>query len=302
MRDADEDGVAGRDVEARRLFAFEYRPEVLADGVGLWVPKAKASAHDSIICLWRANACFIRRCFLALLNLCLLGKCLEGQMRVYFFCIVLGATYSTTLLADTPCDFKGLAVGDSATPQQIMAHYGITKFRVEKEQEQLSDAEFNEKMDRAKKTSIVNAQEEDDWKKGAICDKDFCRIPYGVTIGNDPYPTNVQLFLGFNSKGVITEIDVSFDHDAWEEVLAILNNKYGDNWRVETSDLGTYDFVQRSSLVVSQISLTHKNPGRNVKTGDACSIFANAYDAWYVHSIEPRYRANVIIRLISRNF
>ena len=35
---------------------------------------------------------------------------------------------ATATHAVTPCDFKGLSVGDKATPQQIMTHFGITQY------------------------------------------------------------------------------------------------------------------------------------------------------------------------------
>jgi len=213
--------------------------------------------------------------------------------------------FSISAYAATPCDFKGLSVGDKVSPQEIMRHYGIENFTIEDEQSKRTpqtDAEFKALTDRANEVNIINAQEEREWAKGPVCGSDYCRIPSGVEVGNEPYPIPVQLFIGFDRHDIVTEIDITFDHDSWDDIILILNNKYGDSWKKETSELPTYDFQNKSSGSVTQIVLTHRNPGRNPKTGDACEIFANAYDTWFVHSMEPNYRANVVIKLISRNF
>jgi hypothetical protein len=56
---------------------------------------------------------------------------------------------AATVQAVTPCDFKGLSVGDKATPAQIMKHFGIVKFVAD------SDAEFTKQSTAPRQPTLV---------------------------------------------------------------------------------------------------------------------------------------------------
>ena len=202
--------------------------------------------------------------------------------------------------AAPPCDFKGISVGDHFTPQQIMAHFGITKYKdadLPKSKDQ-----FNAQLERAKVVGLMNAAEEEDWNEGPSCGKTHCRIPYGVTVGEEPFPVHVGVFVSFNLKGKITAIDINYDKSDWDEVLQMLNTKYGNDWRKdELVDVVT-DYQTKKSETTTVTVLTHRNRGINQKTGDKCTINTTSQDIIFLHTTPPAYRAEMEIKLISKNF
>jgi len=218
---------------------------------------------------------------------------------------IVGAWLAGTACAATPCDFRGLAVGDHATPQQIMAHFGITKYTTaDPPQTQAEhDRAFSAELKRGAQVSLINAAEEKAWQEGAACREDFCRIPYGsVHVGEDPFPVQVGVFVAFDSTHKITAIDVSFDRLQWEEVLELLNTKYGDNWRKEETQDVTTDYETKKSQPDVVTVLTHRTAGTNHKTGDRCTINVKSRDIIWLHTTPPIYRSEMEIKLVSRNF
>jgi hypothetical protein len=49
--------------------------------------------------------------------------------------VVLAFAATSAAYAATPCNFKGLSVGDNATPQEIMKQFGIEKYITKKADE-----------------------------------------------------------------------------------------------------------------------------------------------------------------------
>ena len=222
------------------------------------------------------------------------------QFLVYFMgCCIMNMSH-----AATPCDFKGLSVGDKLTPVEIMKHFGIASFKTgaQAQTKEQRDTEFNALMDRSKKVGSFNALEEEEFKVGPICDESICRIPYGVTVGNEPYPLQVNVLVSFDKSRVVTEIDVSFDKASWDDVVQMLNVKYGDNWRRETNESPTINFESNKSTTTTVTSLTHRSNGRNLKTGSTCTIYAVSDDRVFVHSTPPFARSEMQIKLVSTNF
>ena len=149
---------------------------------------------------------------------------------------------------------------------------------------------------------IVNADEEQQREFGPQCDQDSCRFPYGrVQVGNATSPIDVDVFVFFDKTGLITNITIGFDKTYWDDVLELLNRKYGDDWIVQTTDSVTMDYESKQHEPDILTNLTHRHSGRNVKTYDACSIRVSSRDVYYRHTTDPIYRAVMEINLISRN-
>ena len=207
--------------------------------------------------------------------------------------------------AATPCDFKGLSVGDKATPQQIMKHFGINKFKTGEEHptQAQHDAALEALMKRADKVGFTNAIEEREWNNGPVCVRNYCSIPYGsVEVGSGSYPINVGVLVSFDKAGIIDSIDVTYSKSEWDEMLRLLNEKYGNDWRYEDTQDVTTNFETKHSYPATIIVLTHGTFGRNENTGDKCSIVALSRDIMWVHTTLPYNRAILEIKRISKKF
>jgi hypothetical protein len=129
--------------------------------------------------------------------------------------------------AETPCDFKGVSVGNKMAPAEIMATLGVTKYKTNP-----ARPSFDETLAVAQKYGTIPAAELEEWNIGPYCDETSCRVPYGVAVGNNNTPVNV--FISFH-EGLITEIEVSFSETYWDEMLPIWDEKYGADWKVDRS-------------------------------------------------------------------
>ena len=181
------------------------------------------------------------------------------------------------------------------TPAQVMAALGISKYKINPKL-----PPFRQQQPNMDKYGLPAAGELLNWEIGPYCDQKSCEIPYGIGIGNENIPASV--FVSFK-KGLITEFDVSFSASFWDEILPILNNKYGDFWNVENSKLGISDYGTQKYTYFDRLDLTHKVGGTNKKTNDRCEIFATNYDQIFTHH-DPlgAYHSIFIIRLVSKNF
>lgn len=216
---------------------------------------------------------------------------------------ILLAVLNTTLLlfttashADTPCDFKGVSVGDKMSPAQIMSALGVTKYKMNPKR-----PSFEEMLPNIKKYGLVAAGEIEDWNIGPQCDDSSCRVPWGVTVGNSDIP--VSVFVGFRRRQII-EIDVSFAETYWDEILLLLDWKYGRHWEAERDPyMVITDLETKKNLVVERITLRHKRGGANTKTHDTCQIWATNYDViFYHHDALGPFHSQFAIKLVSKNF
>jgi len=223
------------------------------------------------------------------------------------------AVFITMLLAGsasaaTPCDFKGLAVGDHASPQAIMAALGVTKYEDQvaakaAETKAEHDKAFAARMKRADEVGIMNATEESEFHDGPACDDSSCRIPYGtVTVGEQPFLITVEVFVAFDQTQKITAIDVKYSGSDWDEVLEMMNKKYGPGWQKEVIDDVTTNFATKKSYADPTTLLKHVPDGQNLKTGDSCTITAKSRDLVFEHSMPPLLRSVLEIKLVSTNF
>jgi hypothetical protein len=144
---------------------------------------------------------------------------------------------------ESPCDFKGISVGNRMTPSEIMSALGVTKYKTNPER-----TSFEDRMAAAQKYGIIPAGELEDWNIGPYCTETYCQVPYGVTVGNNN--TAVSVHVSFR-EGLVTEIDVSFDATFWDEILPILDQKYGADWNVDRGDMSITDFETRKAIVLA---------------------------------------------------
>jgi hypothetical protein len=75
-------------------------------------------------------------------------------------------------------------------------------------------------------------------------------------------------------EGLITEIDVSFSEPYWDEMLPILGQKYGADWKVDREDMPITNYETKKNKVLERISLNHITNGTNRSTKDRCQIWA----------------------------
>ncbi len=182
------------------------------------------------------------------------------------------------------------------TAAGIMEALGIKEYKVNPKQPRLEES-----LENLKKYGLTGSAERSDWAIGPYCDGNSCRIPYGVGVGNDNTP--VSVFVSFRQDR-ITEINVSFSEVYWEEILPILEKKYGSNWSVERDqDMLITDLETKKSTKVERIALTSKKGGTNPKTNDSCQIWATNFDKIFEHHdpIGP-YHSLLVIKLVSKNF
>jgi hypothetical protein len=194
--------------------------------------------------------------------------------------------------AETPCDFKGISVGNKIAPAEIMATLGVTKYK--------TNPARNFDLALVQKYGLIPAGELEDWNIGPYCDQTACRVPYGVAVENNNTPVNV--FISFR-EGLITEIDVSFSEIYWDEMLPILDQKYGADWKVDREDMPITNYETKKTTIRERISLNHITNGVNRRTNDRCQIWATNLDIVFEHrDAHGPYHSVFAIKLISKNF
>ena len=201
--------------------------------------------------------------------------------------------FATPLLAETPCDFKGVSVGSRMSAAEIMSALGVSEYK--------TNPSKHYDMALVEKYGLIPAAEIEEWNIGPYCDDKSCVAPYGISVG-DGNGIPVKAFVSFHD-GQIIEIDVTFGEIFWDQVLPILDQKYGGNWKVKREDTVVTNYENKKSQVVEGIYLEHVINGTNPSTKDHCKIWANNLDLVFEHhdAFGP-YHSEVVIRLISKNF
>jgi hypothetical protein len=202
---------------------------------------------------------------------------------------------ATASRAEVPCDFKGIAVGSRMAPAEVMAALGVTKYTMNPPR-----PSFDETWPLIQKYGGIPAMELEEWKLGPYCDENSCRLPYGVTVGNNNIPVNI--FFSFHD-GQITEIEVSFNHVFWDDMLPIWDQKYGADWNVDLDEMPITDVETKKMTMLERISLDHITKGVNRTTSDRCQISATNLDIVFQHH-DPMgpYHSVFVITLVSKNF
>jgi hypothetical protein len=214
----------------------------------------------------------------------------------YIAVLVGTVLFTSPLHAEAPCDFKGIPVGNKVSPPQLMSALGVTQYKMNP-----ARPSFDEMLALAQKYGIIPAGELEDWNIGPYCGETSCRVPYGVGVGNNNgIPVNV--FIAFH-QGLITEIDVSFSETYWDEMLPILDQKYGADWKVDRDNMPITNYQTKKTTVREIISLNHITNGVNRHTNDRCQISATNIDLVFEHhDAYGPYHSQLVIKLISKNF
>jgi hypothetical protein len=227
---------------------------------------------------------------------------MNHRCKVLLILVILVMEFPAARAA-TPCDFKGLSVGNHMTPRQIMQHFGIRNFSTEAIGAHQSPKEAAASMRRMKAVGIMNEMEEEEFRRGPSCGPTSCVIPYGfVGVGNEPYATMVGVSVFFDSQGRITATDIVFDKSEWDTVRELINTKYGDDWEETNSQDVTSDYEKKKSWLDTVTILKHRRFGTNRKTGDQCKISVVSRDVVFVHTTPPALRSIMEISLVSTNF
>ena len=114
--------------------------------------------------------------------------------------------------------------------------------------------------------------------------------------------TPVNVLISFH-ESLITEIDVSFSATNWNEMLPILDQKYGADWKVDREYGPITNFETNKTTVREIISMNHITNGVNRRTNDRCQISATNIDMVFEHHDEyGPYHSVFVIKLISKNF
>lgn len=210
--------------------------------------------------------------------------------------LLVGALlFASSSRAETPCDFKGISVGNKMAPAEIMAALGVAKYKMNP-----ARPSFDETLALAQKYGTIPAAELEEWGIGPYCDETSCRVPYGVAVGNNNTPVNV--FISFRSA-MITEIEVSFSETYWDEMLPILDQKYGAKWNVNRVEMPIVDYETKKTTMREIISLNHITNGTNRGTNDRCQISATNLDLVFEHhDAYGPYHSVFVIKLVSKNF
>jgi hypothetical protein len=190
---------------------------------------------------------------------------------------MLGATtfLSVPTHAQVPCDFKGIAIGDKLTREQVMERLGVKKFKLDP-----PSADFMEMQPEIEKYGITGAAEREDDKTGPYCRQDSCSVPYGVSVGDDKIP--VKIFVALKG-GAIYAIEVFFNSIFWNDIWEIMLKKYGPTWDVERSVTTVMDYGTKKVDQVELVSATHRSGGINRQSNETCSISAANIDIIFRH-------------------
>ena len=196
--------------------------------------------------------------------------------------IASALVFASPSYAEAPCDFKAVSVGDKKTAAEIMTTLGVTKYKTNPVR-----PSFEETLTLAQRYGMIPAAELQDWNIGPYCEETSGRIPYGVQVGNSNTP--VKVFVSFHD-GLITEINVSFSETYWDEILPVLDQKYGADWKIDRSDTPVTNYETKKTTIREQIAMDHRTNGTNPRTQDHCQISAEN---------RPRIRAPRCIWTIS---
>src|SRR5271169_6761615 len=133
--------------------------------------------------------------------------------------VIGGLLWANPALAETPCEFKGVSVGSRMSPAEIMSALGVSQYKANPSRSY--DAALIDRY------GLLAAADIEEWNIGPFCDDKSCVVPYGIRVGNaNGIP--VKAFISFHD-GQIIEIVVKFGETYWDEMLPILDQKYGGN-------------------------------------------------------------------------
>ena len=148
----------------------------------------------------------------------------------YITVLVVALLFASPLLAETPCDFKGISVGSKMSPAQLMSALGVTKYKT-------NPPPHSPSLALTEKYGFIAAGEIEDWEIGPYCSTTMCTVPSGVAVGNnDNIPVKVDISF---HEHLITKIVISFSEIYWDEKLTIFDQKYPPRFLRASCDFET---------------------------------------------------------------
>ncbi len=204
--------------------------------------------------------------------------------------------------AAPPCDFKGLSVGDTKTPAEIMNTLGVKTYKLNPPDESKTLWSEPNELEQHGMSYLLEKHE---LSRGPECSTtasiNYCRVPfgYGVGIGNSNEP--VSVFVSFKNK-LVTEIDVSFDNTLWDEYLPMFHKKYGTRWAVDRNPnfQVLMDRKTQEKIPIELIALTNKFLGENPANKKQCEITLTNVNSIFAR-YSPPIQGSLVIKLISTN-
>ena len=192
-----------------------------------------------------------------------------------YITVLIGALlFASPLLAETPCDFKGISVGTKMSPAQIMSALGVTKYKT-------NPAPRPQSLALTEKYGFIAAGEIEDFEIGPYCNTTMCTVPSGVVVETSRnIPVKVDISF---DKGLITKIVVSFSETYWDEMLSIFDQKYGANWTTERNDMPIMNYETKETRMVQRVVLQHVTKDARPSTKDRCKIQATNFDTAIEH-------------------
>lgn len=194
------------------------------------------------------------------------------------------------------CDFKGISVGDKIEIPDAMKKLGVKNYRVNP-----ARPDFQELEKKIQEHGLMGANEIVDNEIGAFCTDTACKINK-TSIGND-IPASV--FILFNDKSkIIQAIEVTVNQSYWNDLIAIIKNKYKGTWTKDTSSIHIANYKSNKGRLFDREEYRLKTPAKNFKTNDSCQISAIEHDIIFEHpsSVLGLYHSVFDIELISNNF
>jgi len=187
--------------------------------------------------------------------------------------------------AAAPCDFKGVSVGDKLAKKELMAKLGIKRFKINPDVSLVRSTENDERQ-----YGYLVAQDMALLRVGPYCLGNMCFIPYGVEI-QKKIPSFMQIIFAGDR---VTDIQVRFDPQYWQQVSPGLIQKYGLNsFLEEHSPYVTTDDTDKKPVTEYRTIIANKSGGANDKTGSRCELSATRYDGEFLKTHDPieSYRA-----------
>ena len=210
----------------------------------------------------------------------------------YITVLVVALLFASPLLAETPCDFKGISVGSKMSPAHIMSALGMTKYKT-------NPPPHSPSLALTEKYGFIAAGEIEDSEIGPYCSTTMCTVPSGVAVGNNNN-IPVKVDISFHEH-LITKIVISFSEIYWDEKLTIFDQKYGVDWTIERNGTPITNYETRETFMVQKIVLQTK--GTNLSTKDRCKIWTTNFDTVFEHhdALGP-YHSRIVIQLMPKNF
>jgi hypothetical protein len=176
-----------------------------------------------------------------------------------------------------PCNFKGLTVGESYDPKQVMQILGIKKYKIDPMVSSMMVTK-----DEERKFGHLGANEHSLWRVGPYCLGTTCEIPYGVEIQPN-IASSLEIIYGPNN--LVTDIRILFSEKYWGPVQASLLQEYGPGWSTqEEPKFEMRDEVSGNSLSVHRIMYYRIADAQSMKLNKKCELALTNYASIFLHN------------------